>query len=270
MTVRDSTGIDPLRTGDDRRAATPVRLLGIRASGSTVALVNTTTPPPSSGQCQLWRLPLALPAPLLAGLETLLCDAERERANAFKVPVPRRHFVATRGVLRLLLARYLGVSAAACRFEYGEFGKPMLAHPASTLRFNVSHSGEQALFAFAEAIDIGVDLEWRRAIPDLVPLASMILSPRQFPRWRQLPPDDRSQALHDAWARKEAVIKAMGAGLSIDLHSLDVGFLPDERSAILQIADPMGPADGWSLLPLDVGAGYSAAVAARVPGLRAV
>lgn len=269
MTVRDSTGIDSLRQGADGPAAIPVRPLGIRPDGATVALVSQTAPPLACGECHLWRLPLQLPAPLLAGLEALLCDAERERANAFKVPVPRRHFIATRGVLRLLLARYLQVPATACRFEYGAFGKPVLAEPVDRLRFNVSHSGEQALFAFAE-VDIGVDLEWRRAIPDLVPLAAMILSPQQLLRWQHLPTEDRSRALHDAWARKEAVIKAVGAGLSVDLHSLDVGFLPGDPPAVLRVSDLMGPAAAWSLLPLDVGEGYSAAVAARTPGLRAV
>lgn len=268
MTVRDSTGIDPLC--DAASVATPVRPLGLRPGGSTVALVSQEAPPLASGLCHLWRLPLELPAALLAGLEEVLCDQERARANAFKVPVPRRHFIATRGVLRLLLARYLGVPATACRFEYGAFGKPMLADPVTRLRFNVSHSGEQALFAFAETVDIGVDLEWRRAIPDLAPLAAMILSPRQLPRWQHLPAEDRSRALHDAWARKEAVIKAVGAGLSVDLHTLDVGFLPGDRPAVLRLSEPMGPAAAWSLLPLDVGEGYSAAVAARTPDLRAV
>lgn len=265
MTVRDSSGIDSPRSA--ACAAIPVPLLRVTGEGPAV-LLDPPAVPLASGQCQLWRLPLDLPPAVQALLETCLCDAERERARAFRMPGPRRDFVVTRAVLRLLLARHLDIPADACRFEYGQFGKPRLSGPGTSLQFNVSHSGQQALFAVAEAIEIGVDLEWQRTIPELASLAATILSARQLTQWERLPPAARKQAFHDAWARKEAVIKAVGAGLSLDLQTLDVAFLPGAPSRVLRIDAGIGPAAAWTLLPLDVGTGYSAAVAARVPDLR--
>ena len=48
------------------------------------------------------------------------------------------------------------------RFSYGAYGKPALASEHS-LRFNMSHSHEVALFAVALDAELGVDVEHIRA-----------------------------------------------------------------------------------------------------------
>jgi 4'-phosphopantetheinyl transferase len=64
-----------------------------------------------------------------------------------------------------LLGHYLGEPPDALGFGYRDKGKPYLATPpGAPLRFDVSHSGDLALLAFARDRELGVELEQRRAL----------------------------------------------------------------------------------------------------------
>ena len=203
--------------------------------------------------CHVWSLPLNQPPSVLMALAQTLSEDERQRADAFRVPAPRRRFILTRGALRMLLGRYLDAEPADFRFGYNEFGKPFLRTPPAGLRFNVAHSGDHALIAFADSIDVGVDIEIHSPLDEPHGMARMVLSPTEFAHWRQLPDAARTEAFYDIWTRKEAVAKAFGQGLSMDFTALEVGF--DE------------PRD-WMLITLGAAPGYSAALAARTRELR--
>ena len=78
----------------------------------------------------------------------VLSPAERERAAAFHADVHRNKFETARGVLRILLGRYLGRDARGLEFEYGSHGKPFIQSETG-LRFNIAHSGDMVLYAFS-------------------------------------------------------------------------------------------------------------------------
>jgi 4'-phosphopantetheinyl transferase len=170
--------------------------------------------------------------------------------------------------LRLLLACLTREAPQRCRLGYLEFGKPYLASPASDLSFNVAHSGERALFAFGRALDVGVDVEWHRPLRDLDGFAPSVLGPGDHLRWLRLAAQDRLRALYTAWVRKEAVLKAIGKGLTLGLPELEVTFLPGEEAEVRSIQEPFGPAQRWGLVSLAAGRDYSAALAAPIAGLR--
>ena len=56
----------------------------------------------------------------------VLSGAERQRASIIFDPRARHEFVATRAILRLLLAKHTGSQAATLRLGTGEYGKPLL------------------------------------------------------------------------------------------------------------------------------------------------
>jgi len=112
-----------------------------------------------------------------------------------------------RRVLLRVLAGYLGRAPERIELRLGAHGKPALAEPESTLRFNLSHSGERALIGIAQGEEIGIDVQ------------------RFRPRGRQRP-----ASYYAAWARKEAVAKCHGVGLwrplpdaPVAVRALDVG-----------------------------------------------
>lgn len=197
----------------------------------------------------VWRVPLApAPAEVDALARTLDAD-ERQRAARFYFERDRRSFTVARGALRTLLGRYLDAPATAIQFGYRDKGKPYLVVPGQRdLRFNLSHSGSYALIAVAWDRELGVDVELRRSIPDLVSLAQTSFSPREFAEFRALPITEHTEAFFTCWSRKEAFIKATGEGVS-QLADFDVTLRPGDPAELRWIRDEPAPYR-WRLVPL--------------------
>ena len=107
------------------------------------------------GEAQVWAVSLDPDENRLQGLEAVLSSDERERAGRFAFSLHGKRFVAARGVLRTILARYAGADPADIRFSYGPHGKPFLSPSAGRdeLHFNVSHAGDRALVAVTGGVD---------------------------------------------------------------------------------------------------------------------
>jgi 4'-phosphopantetheinyl transferase len=224
----------------------------------------------SSAEIHVWRVSLAPTGARLRSLRPLLDADERRRADSFCFETDRDHFVIARGVLRVLLGRYLNREPSALRFSYGSHGKPALADKPGreALRFNVSHSHGLALVAVTLGREIGVDLEWIRADLDLEGIAKRFFSPGEVAMLRALAPNVQTEAFFACWTRKEAYIKARGEGLSLPLDQFDVSLVPGEPAVRLTIRGAPSEASRWSLRELAPEAGYAAAVAAEGHGGR--
>jgi 4'-phosphopantetheinyl transferase len=184
------------------------------------------------GEVRVWSAHLdRLPAALLA--RSLSAD-EQERARRFHFERDRRRFAAARGLLRHLLGGYLGLDPARLRLRYGPWGKPSLAEDEG-LRFNVSHSGGRALLAFAWRLDVGVDVERIRPVPEAEDLARRYFSPREGADLLRLAEGERQAAFFRCWTRKEAFVKATGDGLSRPLAAFDVTLAPGEPARLLRV-----------------------------------
>ena len=189
------------------------------------------------------------------GGETLLTDEERDRAQRFVGPLLQRRFVAARAQLRALLGDHLGRDPRSLVFLLNEFGKPRLAdHPG--VHFSLSHSQDRALLAVSDGPEIGADLEMMRAV-DHLDLARRYFHPDEvgaIERHR-----DPRQAFFQIWTLKEAVVKAIGLGLSLPLDGFAVSI--DGPRPVMVVAPPESPGAWW--LHLEPG-DYCRAVA--VPG----
>jgi len=216
-------------------------------------------------EVHVWRADLDVgPAALLRLHKTLSAD-EQARADRFYSPVARARYAAGRGILRALLARYLGTPVGDLRFCCNAHGKPALAPGSGPegLRFNLSHSHSLALFAFAFRREVGVDLEYIRSSQADGHLAERFFSAQEVTALRALPESAQTEAFFHCWTRKEAYIKARGGGLSIGLASFAVSLAPDQLT-YLPITGSDGPEAGtWSLRALAPGGGYVAAIAAE-------
>jgi 4'-phosphopantetheinyl transferase len=197
-------------------------------------------------------------------LAASLSPDERDRAGAFVRERDRRHFTVGRGVLRAILSRYAGIPPKQVRFCYGPHGKPALdeAHGGQTLRFNLAHSHDLALYAVTRGREIGVDLEWvGRPVPDAATIAEHYFSAAERARLRALPELLRHEAFYNCWTRKEAYLKARGEGLSLPLDQFDVSLAPGEPAALLSSHGDPGEVVRWTLWALIPGPGYVAALA---------
>lgn len=199
-----------------------------------------------------------------AMLETLSID-ERERADRFKFEKDRVRFVGAHGILRRLLGAYLDRAPVAVRFQYNQWGKPSLARGSGLdLRFNLSHSHELAVYGFALGCDLGVDVELVRADFATNEIAERFFAPGEIDALRALPAELRAEGFSNCWTRKEAYVKALGEGLSIDLSSFEVSLKPGEPPRLIRGADPAG----WTFASLRPGDDFVVAVAAHGASLR--
>jgi 4'-phosphopantetheinyl transferase len=207
-------------------------------------------------------VPLVQPA-ALAGLAALLDRDERDRAARFRFDRHRDAFSVARGALRTLAGRYLGAAPAALRFGYRERGKPFLIAPPGDLTFNVSHSGDVALIAFARGREIGVDVEHEKPLSDLLALARTSFSANEYAALCRLASADHPQAFFACWSRKEAFIKATGEGVA-QLAAFDVSLAPGAPARLLRVPDEPG-APAWLLHELPAIAGHAAALVTAGP-----
>ncbi|GHG47191.1 4'-phosphopantetheinyl transferase family protein [Streptomyces griseocarneus] len=178
---------------------------------------------------------------------------ERARAAGFVRPLHRDRYVASHAGLRRLLGAYLATPPGAVELTRepcpgcGEpHGRPAVA--GSPVHFNLSHAGELALFAFADA-PVGADVEQVQP-PSVVAEVARMLHPTETAELDVLPEHARPAAFARCWTRKEAYLKGTGTGLAESPAATYVGAGPA----------PAAP-PGWTLTDIDAGPGYAAAIA---------
>lgn len=197
-------------------------------------------------------------------LRRVLSPEEVERASRFRQLADQQRSMLARGLTRVLLARYLETDAPILRFELGPNGKPQLAGDRSLLQFNVSHSGDVVLLAFASSAPVGVDVE--RLRPEMLrqeEIAERHFSPGEVRELMALPQADRAGAFFRCWSRKEAYIKMRGDGIFAGLHSFAVSLDPGDARLLSAVTGPGAEECSMSALPNIPG--YEAAVCVALP-----
>ena len=175
-------------------------------------------------------------------------------------PDHRAVATAAHALLGRLLAHYGGLEHPPVIARTGR-GKPF-APALAGLDFNLSHARDHALIAVARGQPLGVDLE--RIDRKLVAhdLARRFFSRHEADALDALPESQRATAFLRLWTCKEAVLKALGAGISFGLDrvafDLDAGGQP---TAIGDVAEEAGKAADWRVSLLEPTAGFFGAVA---------
>jgi len=220
---------------------------------------------PSTHEVHVWRTGLGVEAATLQDFEETLSPEEHARAERFHSSVDRARYIGGRGILRAILAQYLGTRAGDLRFCSNAHGKLALRPGGGIedLRFNISHSHGLALFAFALRREVGVDLEQVRPSGKEEGLAERFFSTEEIAALRALPASAQAEGFFHCWTRKEAYIKARGTGLSIDLSSFSVSLVPGELITLPVSSHSDPEAARWSIRVLAPGSGYVGAIAAE-------
>ena len=209
------------------------------------------------------HVPLETDDGQLDRLKSVLSPDESARADRYKVPQPRRHFIACRAVLRQLLGECLNCSPGEVQFDYGNHGKPALRQsdsPSPRIEFSVSHSSDQALIALTAGRLIGVDIEQQDPSVRIMKLAQRFFSVREATELMRLPEADQQAGFFRGWTCKEAYLKATGFGLSFPLNKFSVSLDPRQPAQLLEVVNQPSELTRWRLLALDPPEGFAAAV----------
>ncbi len=160
--------------------------------------------------------------------EPLLSPDERARRDRFHDPRNGARFACGRAELRRILAAELGTEPEALRFRYNPHGKPELDGP-GRVQFNLSHSQDRVVLALSRTHVVGVDIEVPRQFGEDVARVAFTVAERAA--LARLPDDERRVAFYRYWTCKEAVVKALGCGLSLPPTRLSIAFDRSGRHA---------------------------------------
>jgi len=156
------------------------------------------------GEIHVWRIRLdefrSVPPPTAE---------EADRASRFAQPILGQRYLRAHGALRAILGRY---TSAPLEFAEAEHKKPYLRH-APECQFNLTHSHDRALVAVALEVEIGVDVEHVRDLPDRAQIAERFFPPSEAVAHEAMPEAQRGRDFFRRWTRIEAILKARGVGL---------------------------------------------------------
>ena len=168
----------------------------------------------------------------------LLDEPERARWNRFAVVGARRRYALCRAALRINLCDRLGCSNDELSFGYLEHGKPFaqINGVPSAGSFNLSHSGRHGLIGFAERAGFGVDLEVRAPGRDLDGIGQRVYGPREQLALSAAAGREKARLFYRLWSLKEALIKALGTGFSLNPARFEVppAMIEGQRSAVFR------------------------------------
>ncbi len=199
--------------------------------------------------------------------QQLLSTDEVERAQRFRFDRHRRRYVAGRVAMRRILGERAGIDPAALVFPTNEQGKPLLGPPSEGIAFNLSNSEAVGLLAVMEGPYVGADVEVIRTGFAGEDIARRFFAPDEVRRLLALAEHEREIAFFRCWTRKEALLKALGGGLSIPLRAFEVTLEPEVPARVLRLEPQWSPlrAADWTLV--DVSEHVPGSVAAiAVPG----
>jgi 4'-phosphopantetheinyl transferase len=233
--------------------------------GSSGVLMRADPASLSEGEVHVWCLSLDRPPEETALFFSLLSGDERARAERFSFEEHRDQFAVGRGLLRDLLSGYLGEAPSRIAFAYGPQGKPALAGAKGgrSVEFNLSHSGDMAVYAFSRGRRLGIDVERVRPMPDENHFADRFFSPAESSLVRSLSGGRKLAAFFTIWTCKEAILKASGDGLARHLNQTEVLLSEGRPVQLTRVDGDSDRAALWRLKTFAPVPGYRAALAAE-------
>lgn len=167
-------------------------------------------------QIEVWQLQLDFQIPMQNTDWMLLSESEQSQAQRFYARNDQVRSIATRVMLRKLLAEKLMVRPQELHLVINDHGKPALKGDIG-IEFNVSHSGNFAFIALSSIGAIGIDIERYNHQLDVENLCKYVLTSSEL--------GSRSyniKAFIQQWVAKESALKALGVGIASHLQSISI------------------------------------------------
>ena len=162
-----------------------------------------------SGHTDLWRISVHEFSSSLPDLLRVLSEEEIRRSEKYHRKEDATRFIIGKGMLRMILSRYLNCTPPEISFTKSFNNKPRV-NPSTGLEFNVSYSKNQVIVAVA-AEPVGVDIEFIDEKFDytLIMDSWFMKEEKDFITSGALPHAN----FFSLWTRKEALLKATSLGL---------------------------------------------------------
>ncbi len=190
-----------------------------------------------------------------------LPETEAKKAGRFRFETHKNRFIKGRFMLRSLLGMYLDIDFYDQEFHANRYGKPAVhkVHDDKSIHFNISNSENIYVCAFSQNSDIGIDIEKIHDLPDMDRIMAASFSEEEIRKLNSLPEPNRRRTFFKYWARKEALLKAMGVGLSIPLDEVNILYADNDASRVFTKHN----GTEWTLDDIDILDGFASALARK-------
>lgn len=167
-------------------------------------------------EVHVWQSLTNAPLDLVSSLYRKLSPEEKIKAGRFKFPHDQQRFVISHGILRHILAAYVECDPSDLLFKKTKYGKPFLADQTgkNAIRFNMTHSRDAVCYIISAMTAVGIDIEYVRPNFDWHSISKVYFTPQEVFQLESLPKEGQANAFYILWTRKEALLKAIGKGLS--------------------------------------------------------
>jgi 4'-phosphopantetheinyl transferase len=144
---------------------------------------------------------------------------EQLRADKFYSDIDRKTYISCHAILRLVLSSRLNINPLDLEFIKGPQGKPGLTD--NHAFFNIAHTREAFVIAFARDFPVGIDLEKIRDGINIHSVSNTYFSNSEN-EFMQKSEKDETERFFMLWTRKEAMLKAIGSGIINNLSDVNV------------------------------------------------
>ena len=184
-----------------------------------------------------------------------LDETEVDRSCRFTRPGPRRRFILCRAALRAILCWELGCSNKELAFGASYYGKPyaIVQGRPHSIGFNVSHSGGHGLIGIASGRRVGVDVEEVDRRRKLELLADTAFTTDEIAEVNAAKGVQKHHLFFRLWTIKEALIKGVGIGLSLDMSSFEVPLALRRGDDDAVFRFPQAPSVNWRVKSISDG-----------------
>lgn len=223
-------------------------------------------------EIHVWWARLDVPRAVAIGLEKSLSPEEIKTASRKYFERDKRDFIAAHGILRELLGHYTNTLPEAIRFEKGKNGKPFLNRHSHgmNIRFNMTHSGEYAMYSFCPGRETGIDIEQVKREITYAQIAERFYSQKEIELLTSVPEQERVSLFFKIWTRKEAFIKATGDGVSFPLDKMEVVDIKEGAFAPVRVLCDHYSDKQWFYRDISPSEGYVGALVASADTFKVI
>lgn len=213
----------------------------------------------------IWFRPTeSLDEAAIAAAASLLSDDELTQYRRFNFARDARDYAAAHALLRTTLSRDSDRAPERWRFGKTTNGKPFLIDEGDfRASFSLSHTRGMVACAVTKDAEVGVDVECIDRDVNTADIAARFFAPAEAAHLMLLDPEARRDRFFDLWTLKEALVKALGAGMAMSLNRL--AFAVDPGRGIRLSAPADVDAKMWQFGLFAPSPRHRLAVASRVP-----
>jgi phosphopantetheinyl transferase len=153
----------------------------------------------------------------LCRLGSFLSKEEKVKSLRFRFARDRKSYTVVHGILRWMLGRHFGIPPGEVKINYNSYGKPSVSGYPREMFFNLSHSSGVSVLAFDPEHAIGADVEGIDESFGFEPIVHHFFSLDEG-QYIFGTEEISRQRFYEIWTRKEALMKAVGVGITENLH----------------------------------------------------